>query len=642
MQNTIEQAPNVEVQPPVVESFLDMSRATEVWPETVSKNEAFVGQVEKRIELTKSLDDVMRHLPRPDVSLESAIARGHITEEKTAKLYAFLSDLFEHDGDYAHLALYIPFEFLPDATWTSATQELQQASARFKGAYMETWKSLLSMHSVRANFLDGDILEADQRTGDFPRVVKAAHLIPKLVEKGLMQADDALSLMETSADETLRQSIADTLPVLSDMGLLTQTEMKRMESSQDSLAVRMARIIASATQSKVERMEATNEAITFSSIEATLRETFSLIDTKERGDISKKRIKWLVGKEKQEAIASSGNEISVAILDGTLISATAEAFLAQNIDAATKEAFISGVRQAVESAPAVDAPALYARYKEALLTLWREDASGVHEALVKTFARLHSLTVVDEAQLSQLNIQIPKLAGPFSDNLKFMKPEIHEIRKMIASVESNPELSSLIYPVALVYGSRLKGYGGESADIDLAVFIKPGTSFDDRTKLQALLAQTFSHERIEGNLVEFWLEETPDGLAVQDFPQLDVLLGEPYDTHVLFGAAWEGDAEVMQQLREKLLVPYMYDQPKEIRGMGARKLYIEEIERDALQYRLMHKGYEKFFAPYGGIHTPHADSVDGKSMFWDSGYRQMATKLFVNRVFLPKIPKPKK
>jgi len=85
------------------------------------------------------------------------------------------------------------------------------------------------------------------------------------------------------------------------------------------------------------------------------------------------------------------------------------------------------------------------------------------------------------------------------------------------------------------------------------------------------------------------------------------------------------------------LAPYLRETDKKIMNREARGLYLEEMERDILQYRLMHKGYERFFPPAGGLHSAHADKVDGESMFWDSGYRQLATKLFASRVFLPKI-----
>ena len=157
-----------------------------------------------------------------------------------------------------------------------------------------------------------------------------------------------------------------------------------------------------------------------------------------------------------------------------------------------------------------------------------------------------------------------------------------------------------------------------------------------------MLKENFTHKKIRGEIVEFWLEEKENQLKIIDFTESDVTLGKSYWAHILFGAAWKGNKDIMRELREKLLAPYMYDTGKVIHERDARSLYLEEIERDTLQYRLMHKGYERFFPPCGGIHTPHSDEIDGNSMFWDSGYRQLATKLFASRVFLPKIPINKK
>jgi len=208
---------------------------------------------------------------------------------------------------------------------------------------------------------------------------------------------------------------------------------------------------------------------------------------------------------------------------------------------------------------------------------------------------------------------------------------MQEVRKMLIAIESNPELSRFLYPVFLVYGSRLKGYGQQKADIDLGVFVRPGISFAERKEMQALFKENFVHEKIQGEVIEFWLEEKED-----------VKIGKEGWAHILLGASWEGDKEIIRELQKKLLISYMQDSGKEINGREAHSVYLEELERDTLQYRLMHKGYEQFYPPYGGIHTPHSDEIDGESMFWDSGYRQLATRLFINQVFLPKIPAQKK
>lgn len=632
----------ISIEPPVTESFLNPARAAEIWPENITTNENFLEQIETRQELNKNLNDVINCLPRPDIPLDTAIEQGHISEEQAIKMYQSLSGLLEASEDYRRIALYLPFEFLPKKAWRPSSETLQQAIDRFRQAYMQSWYELLKIHSIRASFVDGDVPEAEQRVDDVPRVVKAAHLIPKLVENGLMEVKDAIALIEENDDQTLKHSVADALPVLADLGLLTEKEIKYMEESKDWLVNNMARIIVANIKAKEQQPESTLKTITLSSVQEELDEKFSRIDTKDYGDITKKRKIWLKQKKKQEAIEVLADDISTTIIKNRLKNETRADFLAPEANTASQQALIEGIRKAIESAALANpekAQALYTQYKGVLLTLWGNNTPETKEALSKTFRRLHHLSLVNDSQLAELNIAIPKLAGPFSENLELIQKEMGEIKGMVAAIESNPALSKLIYPVALVYGSRLKGYGEASADIDLAVFVKPETSFDSHGGLQELLKDAFGQDEI-GEIVEFWLEEKGGNLNVRDFADSGKSVGESYWTYVLFGAAWEGNKEVIRELREKLLAPYMSDTKKELYGHDARTIYLEELERDTLQYRLMHKGYERFFPTYGGIHTAHSDEIDGESMFWDSGYRQLATKLFASRVFLPKIPAP--
>jgi hypothetical protein len=636
-------ANKIEAVPPVVESFLDTGRAAEVWPEDIANNESFLEQLEKRKRLNESINNIFDRLPQPDMPLETAINQKHITEEQAVNLYESLSELLESDQDYKRIILYLPFEILPNKAWHPSEEKLQQASNRFRGSYMKAWQSLLSTYDVRANFIDGDVLEVDQRDRDLPRVVKAAHLIPKLVESGLIEIRDVVELMERSDDQILKDSIADTLPVLADLGFINGKEIKLMEKSKDRLVSNMALIIASNMEARENPVETTSETITLSTVQEALNNKFSHIDAEEYGDMIEKRKIWLKQKRKQEAVTLLGAGIRTAIMDRRLADEAVTSFLTLEAGPSSQQALIEGIREAIESVASTDpgqAQTLYAKYKEPLLALWKNNNPEVRESLSKAFRRLRHLNIVDDEQLAELNIVMPTLAGPFSENLKIMEKEMLDIRNMVATIESNPELSQLIYPVVLVYGSGLKGYGAQSADIDLGVLVKPGTSFDDQTKLGELLEQTFTHEKIRDKIVKFWLEENEEQLGIHDFESPDVSLGESHWTHILFGAAWEGDKNVIRELHEKLLVPYMYNTDRVIQGRDARSVHLEEMERDTLQYRLMHKGYEKFFPPYGGIHTPHADEIDGNSIFWDSGYRQIATKLFASRVFLPKINRP--
>lgn len=557
-----------------VESFLDLAQATEFWDESIISNRIFREQITWRAELNARLQDVLDSLPRPDIPVEIAISQGHVKEEQAAALYESLSGLLS-DHDYRRLVLYLPFELMPKKAWRPLGEELQKALEQFRQTYMEAWNSLLSVHDVRANFTDGDVLEVELREGDLPRVVKVAHLIPVLIEKNWMTVEDAEKLAEKTKDRILQDSVLDAL-----------------------LAVRGT--------SKPERPET---------------------DSKSPAPITEKRALWLKQKEHQEAVDALSENICKAIMYGQ--PATPE----------TQEVLAEGIRKAVESLASSDleeARALYRRHEQTLHALWENDSPGVREALTKAFRRLCHVGVIDKKQLAELNIATPKLEGPFSENLNLIT-DLVDIQAMAVSIESAHELSQLIYPVVLVYGSRLNGYGTQKSDIDVAVFVRPGTSFGNRPRLQELLAKTFAHNLIQ-NVVEFWLEERDGMLWVHDFENPDISLGESYWTHAIFGAAWIGPEHVIRELCAKLLLPYLRDTDSVLHGQNARRLYLESLESASLQYRLMHSGYARFFTHCGAT---YADSVDGKSTFWDSEYRWLATKLFMGRVFLPKIPAPR-
>lgn len=624
------------VAPPAVESLLSSpGRVEKVWPEGIMHNELFQAQIEERRTISGRIDEVISRLPRPDISLQQAISDGLITEGQAANLYASLSDLLEN-VDYKRVLLYIPFEFLPNADWKTDSEVLTRSIERFKLAYMAAWSTQLRTHDVRANFVDGDVLEVESRIGDLPRVVKAAHLIPRLVQNHLIKVESILKLIETSDDKVLKQSIKDSLIVSADLGLITDTELTRMHVSKDRVVRDAANIIASlADQGGIKAVE--TESAPFSP--GALLHELNKVDAEYSG-VTQKRALWLRQEKKRKAIEAAANKIGAAIARDTFPNEQIEELTAGAAASENQQVIILGIRNAIESTANLNirrAKDLYARFENTLLSLWNNNKLEVHETLTTTFYRLHDLGIADEKQLSLLQLPVPALTGPSSKNLLSMQEDMNTVQEIGATLESDLELSRYIYPVTLIFGSKLKGYGATSADIDVAVFVKPNVSFRERKKIGQALKNKFAHEKLHGEIVEFWLEETPTGLSVRDFDKTDVSLGESYWTHILFGAAWVGDKQAIRELQEKLLVSYFYDTGKMIQGRLARGLYLEELERDTLQYRLMHKGYARFFVPRGGIHSPHANHVDGESMFWDSGFRQLALRLFARRVFLPKL-----
>lgn len=584
---------------PGVELLLDIEHAENYWPPEIAKDEKFLEQVESRRELNQKLDVVTSALPRPDITLEQAVADGQLTEEQVADLYESLSDLLAPESEYQRILLYLPFEFLPNTNWKPTSEHLKTAAQTFRSNYLSAWEQQLAIHDVRANFIDGDVLEFEKREGDLPRVVKAAHLIPKLVEAGMMTVEEVKQRMNETEDEVLRASIADTLPLLTPVIPGEASSAGRVEGSRTAL----------------------------NKIESELEESFDAIEKVDFGDVTPNRDKWLRQEEKRKAIVKASDQIRDAIKSGTL-----EEFDLETLGASAKQAFVEGVRKASEANPD-----LFETYRDQIESLWNSNESSIRESLSKLFFRLHGLGVVNDEQLRAHGLTMPALGGPFSENLKDMQAEVAEIQKTVAAIERDPQLSKTVFPVVLVFGSRLKGYGTKESDIDVAVFVKPGVEESQKDAMRARLKELFTHEKIDSSIKEFWLEKDGSSLRVMDKETSEVRELGSYWTYVLFGAVWEGSEKAVAELRAKVLTPYFYDDGKELYGRNARGLGIEELERDILQYRLMHKGYERFYPSYGGMNVPHADSIDGRSTFWDSGYRQLATKLYASRVFLPKL-----
>jgi len=442
-------------------------------------------------------------------------------------------------------------------------------------------------------------------------VVKAAHLIPMLVKKGLLDYQQISDLVQSTDDELLKKNVNEALAVLGDFdrGQTIQTP--------DS------------------------PGISFDSINSDLANSFSKIESENFGSVTDKRATWLKQNAKDKAVESSGKKIAAAIINDKFGQEQQAKFAEEGADRSTKLALIEGLRTAIELTARNNpnqAKQLYAEYGELLKTLWRNDQNEIRAGLTKTFSRLHQLGIVGDEQLKELGIDVPDLVAPFSENIKNLEPRIKEIKTALAAIKQHPELSQSVYPVALIYGSRLKGYGNQSADIDMAMFIKPSVDETHKDQLRAQLKQVFAGVKPDGEIIEFWLEQSSEGLTIRDQGKnFDPARGESSWTHILFGAAWEGDPAIIKDLREKILVTYLrknHDQQEQSRN--TRNLYLEEMERDAVQYRLLHKGYADHKATYG-LGTPHADRIDGQSTFWDSGYRQTATKLFASRVFLPTI-----
>lgn len=182
-----------------------------------------------------------------------------------------------------------------------------------------------------------------------------------------------------------------------------------------------------------------------------------------------------------------------------------------------------------------------------------------------------------ENQFAEQTLLTPRamLAGPFSVNLPSLVRDLEKVQS-----ELKP------HDMVLVGGSRLKGYGVSDSDLDV-----------------------FSLKGLENNK--------------------EMRAGSPHAAHLYFNSIWIGGDGVMDLLKVAMKkAEAYYDTPD-------RRRSIERLESDLLQYRLLHKGYQRFMRGRNSLAEGYSD-LDGDCPFYDEGYRKVATELFVKYVFIPK------
>lgn len=315
-----------------------------------------------------------------------------------------------------------------------------------------------------------------------------------------------------------------------------------------------------------------------------------------------KRQEWLAKEKHWAELNRQGIELGERILGGS-----------NDLSGYESEAKIKGIGYAIERCVALawegesgpDPQKTFFKFKGILL-----ESFGFLDthylATSKMLCRLSSMGVIHPDKLREWGVFIPNLSGPFHQNMVALKPTQIRLEGLLEDDD--------ILPVAILFGSKLKGYGDKDSDADIAVFVKPGIVKDQPRVTQKLKA------KFGQDVMTYWLKEDGDELTIHNFQTPHPQLGENTDAHILFGGAYHGDLSTIQMLGDKLLKPYFYNKDK-----NARRVWLAEMERDFLQFRLLHRGYEAY-------HTPKQDDV-----FWDDGYRMIASKLYASRVFMPQV-----
>lgn len=585
-----ERATRPVLRPSVHEILSDADSAHGAFDLDDHQRDALDEQVRERSELAAYSARFIEKLPSPYMELRDAVEQNHITATEVAELYARLSE-FLRDISATRLVLYLPFQWLPDRTNPSDDPTLQAAEASFAESYIDAWWSLLCDHDVRAHFDDGDMrLDIDKNPDELPHVIKAAHLLPFIIPKGLISEEDVAYIYNGTNSATLRSSIDEAMAVYRGMSQRVSEDTSRHEAE---MSVSPEMIHAYHT--------------------AQLQQVY----TEREAHASPQRLEWLEKVAFETTVQTMATHVDISQARDLMVTS----------DELLESTGCIALGNIVET---TDAPDERLRAISTLLTY----GSVSMKYYSMTLLRLYRGGCIDQTELDTRGIRIPLLHGELSKNLDLNDSEVNVIHRYIDAVQHDPELSTRLYPVVLVGGSRLKGYGDEHSDVDLTICVKPGV---DESMREALLSRVLP--LLDGDKPhEFWLEDDGTRLHIRDIETQDQFVGNDYWVHVLFGGAWVGDEIAIRELQSNIYPPYFFERYFQDTDMALQPAYLQRIEHDVLLYRLLHRGYAHQY-PVPPLRMPRAELIDGNGVFYDGGYRQLATQLFIEKVFLPVVPR---
>ncbi len=580
--------------PPAIESLLFKSNNS-CWPDWIKDNQKIKEELSVRLSLYQQLDLLFEN--------------GYSSLDMVS-VYNNLSNFIEASSFNQRLILYLPTKLIP-----KNPNKLELATRRFRKVYRTSWYNLLSNHELRANFSDGDTEKQDM-------VNKAAHLIPILLDKELITFQEIIDLLNISSDKILNDSILDTLTTIFELGLVSKTEFQLLSKSKNPLLRNVAVIAQNDVRYKRELTVIKNQA----DLEMIMKVVYQEVVEKNKLIRSQTsnldRVNWQQQKEQKNILKKYADDVYNSILNGTLSIADLKKFLILQTD---ELSILFGIYILGK----IDSSKIGCEFKLWLIEVFQKSVS-IFRATESTLSYWFNLGIINQKYLESFCLKPKKIDANFSADQVMSDIELKEMSDLITSIEKDDELSRFVYPVLIVYGSRIKGYASKTTDIDLAVFVRPEVDFENFDHISKRLEKLMRHEKIKGQPLQFWLKNNHENLLVNDDISYQKTVGNSYCVHVLLGGAWLGDSKIIKKLHAELLPKYL------IEDSELKNICLQELERDFLQYRLMHDGYTNFFPGKKIIDTSHSYELDSDSSFWDEGYREIATKLFVKKIFLPK------
>lgn len=586
-------APSNIIQPLGVELSLTGSHSPSNLPENIASNPKLLEQAQFRRELSQTMRQIFNLCKGNNVW--HSLHEGLISETQLHSLYQQLNQLLQSDEDHSRLLLYLPFEILPDMiNIVEVSPALNQSMLEFVEVYRQGWLRLLHESEPRASFVDGDIHELGMEEPE--RIRKAAHLIPELMKVGIIDTPFLLDLYNELMDSELQKSLSD--------GIIAARNQELISDESWNL---LAKFYLQTIKTNIP-----TTAVDY--------------------PISPERVKWLKTIELDKAIEESSHLLSQKISTGEI-----------NIDELKPELVdvgaLRGIFLAAENVSTVDylrAEAICNQAARLLKSLRREGPIKIQDEIANGLNRWHKLNLISDKTLEAYDV-LPvdlSLSLPISTD-KLLSEHRDMLKRASEKIATHPELSKYLYPFFLVFGSRIKGYATSNPDLDLAIMFKPDVDFTHRKSiLKTLLAEIPELSAVD-KILEFWTTRKEDQISLRPAEvEVSNMVSAP-QIHFILGSAIIGDNDQAKTIMSELLLKYLDlsrfgDQKNQVRAH-----LIRQIELDILQYRLMHKGYRKFHSVRRRPSFNQSELINYESDFWDSGYRQTASLLYLSRVFLP-------
>lgn len=629
--------------PASLELFLAGLESSTQLPQDLSEHPALIEQAGQRRRLTHTLRSFFQRVPDVHMPYQKAIDDGHISEQDMENMWTSLTDFFERDKNNGRLLLYLPVQLLPDITAeTSGT--LAEPGQRFSRALRDTWIWLLAESDPRANFIDGDVLEPG--LGEPPRVRKAAHLLPELLRRGIVSSKDALAAMDSTDEQELLQSLTEGLVVSQEAGLLsdeTWAAVLRIGTRKDAVG---SVLRGDSVQDQIIPpidLPDLKGGMWLQQAALHLHEALRIIDTwyesVQAKAMSPKRQKWEKGVKRDLVFDQHAYAIADKVLTKNIDIEHVIAMI-RDRDWKTERStlFVRSIGEIIRRMAQKDGGRVARIALPVMESLWLDADTNVRDEIAATLSRWVHRGIIRKSELAKFSIDVPDLSSPFSLDLsRFAEGEGKLLTAISRKISESSALSPWVYPVVLAIGSRVKGYAGLDADTDAAIFFRPQASLLQRKDLLAKLTREVPEIALLDNLLEFWTRQEDGRIGLRYLPGIaPTIVGAP-QVHMLFGGVWISASEDGKKIYGDLVAKYVdlsrFGEEKE----EVRFTLLRQLELDVLQYRLMHKGYRRLYPTPPRAVTTHTRLIDWESDFWDSGYRRVASLLFLSRVFLPDI-----